>query len=90
MVSYGSIDCDRVGGTLKGGASGSLSWGDKLLGRPNVLWGGFCEEVGPVGVGCSFDGLEVAELGLPSSEAGVGGLVFLGLAGGLLEFFGEG
>jgi len=67
------VDCDRVAGIREGGESGGLSWGDQLLGCPDVVRGGFREEVSPVGSLDSFYGLEIAELRLPCYEIGVRG-----------------
>jgi len=67
---------DWVRGIRAGGEAGGLSWGDQLFGRPDVVRGGFCEEVSPVGGFSSFDGLEVAELGLSYNAVGVGSRVF--------------
>jgi len=68
------VDRDWVRGSVgEGGKSGGLSWDDQLLGRPDVVWGGFGKEVGPVGGFGPFDGFEVAELGLSCRGVGVGG-----------------
>jgi len=53
------VDRDRVGGIGEGGKPGGLSWSDQLFGRPNVIWGGFCEEICPVGSLGSFNGFSL-------------------------------
>jgi len=83
------IDRNRVGGIREGGEPGGLSWGNHLFGCPNVVRGGFCEEVGPIGSLGSFNGFEVAELGLSCCGVGIGGPQFLGFAGSLRELFSE-
>jgi len=67
------VDCDGVGGIREGGKPGGLPWGDQLFGCPDVVRGGICEEVGPVGSLGSFYGLEIAELRLPCYGIGVRG-----------------
>jgi len=70
-VGEGVVDGDFVRGVREGGKSGGLSLGDQLFGRPDIVGGGFCEEISPVQGLSSFDGFEVAELGLPSYRLGV-------------------
>jgi len=82
MIQKCVVDCDWVGGIREVGKSGGLSWGDQLLGHPDVVRGGFCKKIGPVGGLSSFDGIQVAELGLSCYSIGVGGAQLLGPAGG--------
>jgi len=70
---------DRVGSTLEGGDSRSLSGGNELFGRPDILSGCFGVKIGPVGEFGSFDDLEVSHLALFGDEKGVMGLEFLAL-----------
>jgi len=89
MIQEGVVDCNGVGGVREGGKSGGLSWGDQLFGRPDIVCGGFCEEISPVGSFGSFYSLEVAELSLPSRGVGVGGPQFFRPAGGFCELLSE-
>jgi len=83
VVEESVVDRDRVGGVREGGESGGLSWGDHLFGCPNVIRGGFCEEVSPIGSLGSLNGLEIAKLGLSCCAVGIGGSQTLGSAGSL-------
>jgi len=80
---------DWVRGVGEGGEPGGLSWGNQLFGRPDVVWGGLCDEVSPVGGFSSLDGLKIAELGLPYNAVGVGGPELFGSARGLRESLSE-
>jgi len=84
------VDRDRVGGIGEGGESGALSGGDQLFGRPDVVRGGFREEIRPVGTFGSFDGFKVAKLSLPCCGVGVGGPQVFSFAGGFRKLFSEG
>ena len=79
MVQKGVVDHDWVPGVREGGEPGGFSWGDQLLGRPDVVRGGLRKEIGPVGAFSSVDGFEIAELGLSCNIVGVGGQEFLAL-----------
>ena len=83
------VDRDGIICVWEGGKSGGLSRSDQLFGCPDVIGGRFCEEVRPVGGSGPFNGLEVADLGLPRCGVGVGVPQLLGLAGGSREFFSE-
>ena len=61
-----------------------------MLGRPDVVWGGFCKEIGPVGGFRPLDTFKVTKLGLSSDCVGGGGLNFFGFMGGLGELFSKG
>jgi len=80
---------DWVRGVGEGWEPGGLSWGHQLFGRPDVVRGGFCEEVGRVGGFSSFDGLKGAELGLSYNVVGIGGPEFFGSARGFRESLSE-
>ena len=86
VVEERVVDSDRVGGIRERGEPGGLSWGDQLLGRPDVVRGGFCEEISPVGSFGPLNGFEVAEPGLSCCGVGVGGPEFFSPAGGFCEF----
>jgi len=60
---------------------------EQLAVWPNVIWGGFCEEIRPVGRLGSFNGFEVAELGLSCRGIGVGDSSFLALPVAFANFF---
>ena len=60
-----------------------------MFGCPDVVRGGFCEEVSPVGGFSSLEGLEVAELGRSYNAVGGGGPEFFGFARGFCEFLSE-
>jgi len=64
MTKKPVIDHDWVRGVWKGGQPGGPSSGDELLSGPNVVQRGFANEIGPVGGLSSFDGFQVAKLGL--------------------------
>jgi len=83
------IYCDWVRGVGGRGEPGRLSWGNQLFGRPDVVRGGLCAEVSPVGGFSSFDGLKVAELGLSYNAVGVRGPEFFGCARGFPEFLSQ-
>ena len=72
------------------GEPGGFSRGDQLFGRPDVVWGGSCKKVSPVGGFSSLDGLEVAEFGLSCCVVGVSSLGFFGPSGDFCELFPEG
>ena len=80
---------DWVRGVGEGGESGGLSWGNQLFGHPDVVGGGFCEKVSPVGGFSSFDGLKVAEFGLCCHTVGFGGPEPFGSERGFHEFLSE-
>jgi len=86
MIQECVVDRDCVSGIREGGKSGGLSWGDKLLGHPDFVWGGLCKEVGPVGGFSPFDGFEVAEVGLSCCGVGVGCPELFSPAGSFCEF----
>jgi len=83
IVQKGGVDCDWVRSVGEGREPGGFAQGDQLLGRPDVVRRGFCNQSSPVGGFCSLDGFEVAELGLSRSAVGVGGLHFFHLLGRL-------
>ena len=89
MVQKRFVDPGWVRGVGEGGEPGGFSRGDQLLGRSDVVWGGFREEVGPVGGFGSLDGLEVSELGLSCNAVGVGGPELFGPTGGLCELLSD-
>ena len=62
VVQKRLVNCDWIRGVGEGGEPGGFSWGDQLFGRPDVVRGGLCEKISPVGGFCSFDGFEIAEL----------------------------
>ena len=73
----------------EGGQPGGFSRGDRLFGRPDVVRAGFGREISPVGGLRSFDGFEVAKLGLCCHSVGVGGLELLGPTGCFCELLSE-
>jgi len=83
------VDCYGVGSIREGGKAGGLLWGDQLFGCPDVVRGGFCEEIGPVGSLRSFYGLEIAEFNLSCCGVEVGGPQFFGLASSFCELLPE-
>jgi len=86
--------------TLLTATGSETSWGEGTLGvflgvtsffgPRDVVWGGFCKEIAPVGGFCPFDGFKVAELGRSCCGVGVGGPEPLSLAGSFCEFLSEG
>jgi len=72
---------------VKGGKSRGLSWGNQLVGSPDIVGGGLCEKVSPVGGFRPLDALEVTKLGLSRDGVGFGGLKFFGPSGGFCELF---
>jgi len=42
MIQERVVNCDWIRSIREGGKSRGLSWGDQLLGRPDVIWGGLC------------------------------------------------
>jgi len=89
VVQKRVVDSDWVRGVREGREPGGFSWDDQLFGRPDVVRRGFGKEISPVGGLRSFDGFEVAELGLSCYAVGVGGLGFSGFSGGLCNLFSE-
>jgi len=81
------VDCDWVSGVGEGREPVGFSWGDQLFGRPDVVWGGFCKEVSPVGGFGSFNGFKVAEFGLSGNAVGVRGLELFALREALVNSF---
>jgi len=61
-----------------------------LLGRPDVVRGGLCEKVSPVGGFGLLDAFEVAKVRLSRDGVRVGGLKFFGPSGGFVELFPKG
>ena len=90
MIQQSFVNCYRAGGVGKGGESRGLSRGNQLFGRPDVVRGGLCEEISPVGGLRLLDAFEVAKLGLFRDGVGVGGLKFFGPSGGFRKFFPKG
>ena len=83
------VDCNWARGVGEGGKPRGCSRVDQLFGRPDVVGGGSCKEVSPVGGFSALDGFEVAELRLSHYVVGVGGLRLFGFPGGSSEFLPE-
>ena len=60
-----------------------------MFGLPDIVRGGFGEEVSPVGAFGSFDGLKVAEFGLSGSALGVRGAQLFRSPGGFSKLLSE-
>jgi len=90
MIQQGFVNCYRAGGVRKGGKSRGLSGGKQLFGRPDVVRGGLCEKVSPVGGLGLLDAFEVTKLGLSRDGVGVGGLQFFGPSGSFRKLFPKG
>jgi len=90
VVQYRFVDCSRTRPVGKRGKSGSLSRGDQFFGRPDVVRGGFCKEIGPVGGFCPLDTFEVPKPRLSRDGVGIGDFEFLGRSGGFRELFPKG
>jgi len=83
VVQKRIVDSDWARGVGEGREPRAFSRGDQLFGCPDVVPSGLCKKISPVGSFCSFDGFEVAELGLSCYAVGVGGLDFFWLSGRL-------
>jgi len=90
MIQQRFVHCYRARGVGKRGKSRGLSRGNQLFGRPDVVRGGPCEKVSPVGGFCLHDALEVTKLGLSRDGVGVGGLKFFGPSSGFRKLFPKG